>query len=591
MEGESPVHRNILANMSDGVLSVDRAGRIETLNPAASKLLGIAPGDAVGRTLAEVFLTDAGLDDFNQALFDAVEGVDVGRQRAVVVRVGDAERLFALTTSYLGVDGQQEIGDSVNGGVIAVFADITELKELRQSERRLAQTLESQHAELRNAYRELESSNRTLARALKKGRMARNAAAVLVMGVFALLGIVVWTSPTETESAAEKRAAAADDSPAFVVAPERLVDTIAVFGYLAPLREVHVASPADGKTAATPFQYGEQVAAGQVLVRLDTAEIERDLREARAARIKAIKQVEELENWANNTETARVRRDLRKARLALDNQKTKLDQSTFLLEQGIVSAAEHATTERQYKSQLLDFGLLERDLQTVLAKGDADTQEVARLELENARLRVRRLEDIVKRATVKAPIAGVVLQPRAQDGGREDRTLVEGQTVSQGESLLAIGDVDGLSVNAWVDEVDIAKISVAQSVRIRGDAFPDLTLKGVITHVSRQARTDSLGQTPAFQVIAAVEDLAAAERAQLRLGMSATIEIVVVDKPNALLVPLSAVEVGSDGAWLRVRDPVSGVVKRRRVEPGATTLTKVEVVRGLAPGDEVIAAD
>ena len=584
---ESPMHGEILEHMSDGVLSVDGDGRIMTFNPAAVRLLGIPADAALNRTLAELFLTRAGFDDFNQAIIDAVQGALTGEPRTVEVRIDDAVRLFTLTTSYLGTDG-----DGENRGVIAVFADVTELKELRQSERRLAETLEAQHAELQSAYRELEEGNQTLATALRKVQIARVVATTFVIGLFVLVGAVAWHSPLAPASASSSDPVAdgAKDGGVITVAPERLISTISVFGRLAPRREVLVTSPAAGKVAEAHFLYGERVAIGQQLLKLDTTEIEREHREALAAHINATKNLAELEDWANNPEMARVRRDLSKARLALDNQKNKLEQTALLLEQGIVSAAEHDAALRQYEGQRLDYELLERDRQTVLAKGDADARQVARLELENARIRVRRLKETLANATVAAPIAGVLLQPAQTGFGDEERLLVKGQVVNQGEPLFTIGDVEGLSVRGWVDEVDVDKIRLAQAVMVRGDAFPDLELRGAVTHVSRQARQGSARDVPTFEFVAAVEGLAAAERASLRLGMSATVEIVVADKPDALLVPISAVQIQGDETWLRIRDPRDGGIERRRVETGTTTLTQVEIVSGLRAGEEVLLA-
>ena len=363
-----------------------------------------------------------------------------------------------------------------------------------------------------------------------------------------------------------------------------------MFGRLAPRREVLVTSPAAGKVAEARFQYGERVAVGQHLLKLDTTEIEREHREALAAHINAAKNLAELEDWANNPEMARVRRDLSKARLALDNQKNTLEQTALLLEQGIVSAAEHDAARRQYESQRLDYELLERDRQTVLAKGDADAQEVARLELENARIRVRRLEETLANASIAAPIAGVLLQPAQTSFGQEERLLVRGQVVAQGEPLFTIGDVEGLSVRGWVDEVDVDKIRLAQAVVVRGDAFPDLELRGAVSHVSRQARQGAPREAPTFEFVATVDGLKAAARGSLRLGMSAKVEIVVADKPDALLVPISAVQIQGDETWLRIHDPRGGGIERRRVQTGTTTLTKVEIVSGLRAGEAVLLA-
>ena len=583
---ESHVHHNILAHMSDGVVSVDGNGRIMTFNPAASRLLGIAADAALGRTLAEMFLSEDGLDELSQAIIDTVQGVNAEAKRLVEVRTADAVRLFTVTTSYL-----RELptgGGAANLGVIAVFADVTQVKALQESERRLAKELEAQHAELRGAYRDLEDSNQTLAAALKKVQVARVVATVFVIGLFVFIGATSWNSPLAPASAATPSVGvAAADAETITVAPERLVSTISVFGSLVPRAEVLVTSPASGKVAEAHFQYGEHVAAGQQLLRLDTTEIEREHREALAAQIKAARNLAELEDWANNTEMARIRRDLSKARLALDNQKDNLDRTDLLLQQGIVSAAEHESAERQYQSQLLDYSMLERDMQTIRAKGDAQAQKVARLELESARVRVQYLEETLAKATVVAPLAGVLLKPSQLDGGRGERLPIKGQVVSQGERLFTIGDVDGLSVSGWLDEVDVDKIGLSQRVLVRGDAFPDLEFEGIIAHVSRQARQDSAREAPTFAFVALLDGIAAAERARLRLGMSVTVEIVVSDESEALLVPISAVQSSDDETWLLVRDP-SGGIERRRVETGATTLTNVEILSGLSAGDDVL---
>ena len=578
MESESPLHRNILDNMREGVMSVDSEGRVMTFNPAACRMLAIAQEEAVGYTFAEVFLSREGLDDFNQALLDAVREGQVGQQREVAGQVEGKARTFALTTSYLREENRST-------GVIAVFADVTEVRTLRETEQRLAQRLEAQNDELQTAYRELEENNQDLDAALKKVQATRVVATVFVFGLFLAVGLATWNLGRPAGEPGDLAAAPSDgDARTLVVRPQRLVATIALFGRVAAQREVHVASPADGKVAATHFEYGERVAQGQRLVELDTTEVERDLRDAQAARIKAERQFAEVQDWANNPETMRVRRDLSKAKFALDDQRGQVEQSALLLEQGIVAAAEHDAAVRQLHSQTLDYESLQESYASVLAKGDEEALEVARLERDNARLRVDGLEETLARAAIAAPIAGVVLQPQA--GGSGGKPLGKGQVVSQGERLLTIGDVGGLAVVGQVDEVDVAKVRAEQAVTIRGDAFPDLELSGRVVRVSRQA--GQTAQTPSFEIVAAIEPLAEAARQRLRLGMSARIEVVVLDKADALLVPIAAVDVRGGDAWLRIKDRETGDVRAAQVEAGLTTLADVEILAGLAAGDEVL---
>ena len=589
MERESPVHRNILDNMGEGVMSVNPDGRIMTFNPTAGRLLGIPQEQALGRTFAEVLLAREGLDHFNQALLDAVQEGDVGRQRDVEGVVDGEARTFALTTSYLragAADGGGAVREE-NLGVIAVFGDVTEVKSLRETEKRLAEQLEAQNGKLQTAYRELEENNETLAAALRKVQVTRVAATVFVIVLFLAVGFATWhVGQPVAEDASPVATFAGGATRTLVAKPQRLVSTIALFGRVVPQREVHVASPVDGKVAETHFQYGEPVAKGQRLVNLDTTDVERELRQAQADHIKAERNFEAVKDWANNPETARVRRELSKAQLALDNQRSKVEQSELLLQQGIVAAVEHDAAVRQYQSQTLDYESLQENYDAVLAKGDEEAQQVARLERDNARVRMESLQEVLRRAVIEAPIDGVVLKPGA--GGRGGSELGKGAVVGQGERLLTVGDVEGLAVVGWVDEVDVTKVRASQPVTIRGDAFPELELAGTVARVSRQARPGSGPSTPTFEISAAIEPLPAAARRRLRLGMSARIEVVVQDKPDALLVPIAAVDVRGGDAWLPVKDRETGEIRQVRVEAGLTTLTDVEIVSGLEIGDEVV---
>ena len=140
----------------------------------------------------------------------------------------------------------------------------------------------------------------------------------------------------------------------------------------------------------------------------------------------------------------------------------------------------------------------------------------------------------------------------------------------------------------WVDEVDVTKVKASQPVTIRGDAFPELELAGTVARVSRQARLGSASPAPTFEIVAAIEPLPPAARSRLRLGMSARIEVVVQDKPDALLVPIAAVDMRGGDAWLLVKDSETDEIRRVRVEAGITTLTDVEITSGLEIGDEVV---
>ena len=136
--------------------------------------------------------------------------------------------------------------------------------------------------------------------------------------------------------------------------------------------------------------------------------------------------------------------------------------------------------------------------------------------------------------------------------------------------------------------MDVVKVKADQPVRIAGDAFPDLVFEGRIARVSPQSRSKANARVPMFDVVAAIDRLTDEHLARLRLGMSASVTVVVRDEPAALLVPLAAVQGRPGNYRVRVKGKNGGAPRVVRVEAGETTAYEVEILGGLKAGDEVI---
>jgi PAS domain S-box-containing protein len=590
----SQVHEAILDNMGDGVMTVDLESRVTAFNPAASRLLGLDRDEVLGRPFGETFLMKQGMDEFSQVLLDAVQGAADGLRRVVEVRTGEATRSFTLVASYLRANRDGEVRTF---GVVAVFGDITEVKELRETELRLARQIERQHGELQSAYIEVEEKNAQLSTALRKVQVARAAATSLIVALFVAVGAYFWRGalPGPTMDLAASARGMQDPSAVRSVTVVRrpVSSTISLAGKIEPLRTVYVASPISGRVAKVHFEYGARVTRGQRLLDLDAATARKEHRAAQIEHVRAQRRLDEIEHWANGAEATAARRAVRRAEKELERLGRKLEETAFLLKRGVIPAAEHEAAERALRNQEIDLAAARGSLEAILAKGGPDARRIARLEFDNAVARLRDLEQTLERTAVDSPVDGIILQPEAgRDGGTNAKAerISRGRSVSQGEFLLGIGDLGGFSVRGLVDEVDIARIRHGQTVRIGGDAFPGLRMQGEIVHVSSQAdghgeRTDA---PSSFRVTAAVRSLTTRERETVRLGMSANLEIVVYQNPNALTVPIGAVLLGGGEARVRLRDRVSGALREVPVVPGFTTMDAVEIVAGLEPGDEIV---
>ena len=582
------VHGRVLENLLDGVMVVERGGTITMFNAAASHILGVPAGEAVGKSFAELFLQR---DEF-EALSDLVLGTvagehEVGRQ-VVTLDDGAGPRTLSVATSYLR---QTVDGVAMPVALIAVFSDITELKALRETELRMARAMEEQHSELQSAYRGIEERNETLALMLKKVQVARIMATVLVVGVFLGAGTYVWQpfdalggvfsdDPPGSPIISEAGADTAGRFHTTTVAPGPVRETVSLRGTLAPWRTFSVTSSIESRVAAVHFRNGQTVRQGDLLVELDTFATVREHREAQARYIEASKEFESVRNWESGPEMAEARRAFKRARMALESQESRLNQAAFLLEQGLIPASQHEDAERGYRGQLLDFEAATEDLAAARDRGGQETLDQASLALRTAEEEMRELAVSLEQGQVHAPISGVVL---AGPGGR---ALVEGKSVGKGSLLLAIGDFSRMAALAKVDEVDVVRVAVGQPVTVTGNAFGGVRLNGSVTHVASQPDPRSRG-APQFDVVVTLDPLDAKQAQRVRAGMSCRLQIVVYSKNAALMVPLEAVEERGRSYWVRVVDPSTGELSEREVAIGPTTQDTVEVVAGLEAGDEI----
>jgi RND family efflux transporter MFP subunit len=166
--------------------------------------------------------------------------------------------------------------------------------------------------------------------------------------------------------------------------------------------------------------------------------------------------------------------------------------------------------------------------------------------------------------TITAPIEGVVL--------RRDGEV--GEIVEQGQILFRVGAPKPLHVVAEVNEEDIPRVRVDQTVLFRTDAFPGQRLEGKVYEITPMG--DAVAKT--YRIRVSLPD-----DTPLHIGMSVEANVVTREKANALLVPADAVQ----GTRVFVIDGDRARV--RPVEVGIRGARSVEIVSGLSDGERILA--
>jgi PAS domain S-box-containing protein len=574
MKQDEIIYKNILENMSDGVMTIGLDGRIITFNEAAERILNLKGTEIVNRLFGKVFLDGEGNDEFNQAILSAIYNASVSENNTVSYRTEDKTLTLSVTTSFLP---STEGGEKKNVAVIVVFSDRTEIEVLRQKESELNEEIKAQHQALQKSYLELEDSNVLLKAALKKVHIIRIAATALIILLFVSIGIVTWikSSPGKSEGIFFKKK---DGAPAtYVVVPRTLTDSISLKGNLKPIAVVNVTSPFTGTVKEKLFQYGETVAKGQVLLRMDVTDTESKYRDAKAAFIKASEKYQEVMNWQKSDDMLKEARSLAKA-------KRTFQETEALYKKGIVSSNEYEDEKTNYENELQTY-------KTTKAKGEGENLTLAKLEYDNAKAKLIELQSQLRGAIVSAPVYGTVIRTGLADKDKKEKVIEKGASFNQGELLVSIGDTSGLSVTASVDEMEVTKIKKGQEVVITGEAYPDISLKGTVNYISSQANVkagDGDGSKVAtFDIGIAVASLPPEAASMVRLGMSSKLSILILNKPDAILVPINAVRTEGNDHVVTVIDKKTRERRTVKVDTGITTLDSVEVIKGLSRGDEV----
>ena len=266
------------------------------------------------------------------------------------------------------------------------------------------------------------------------------------------------------------------------------------------------------------------------------------------------------------------------------------DQYRAALSRAEAQLAQARSQEAQQRANLIRT---ERDLERLLALSardsllvspqqidDARTNvEVARATLESAEHGVSQAEaavaeaaDRLSKTVFTAPITGRVTRLNVEEG----ETVIIGTMNNPGSLVLTISDLSVMEAVVRVDETDVPRISLGDSATIRIDAFPDRTFAGRVTEVGNSAITPPSQQTGGQQAAIDFEVVLTLDEpgVELRPDLSATAEIVVATREDVLSVPIIALTVRAGSEEDRVENAEPGA------EPGAEDVEGVFVVTG-----------
>jgi len=171
--------------------------------------------------------------------------------------------------------------------------------------------------------------------------------------------------------------------------------------------------------------------------------------------------------------------------------------------------------------------------------------------------------------TLLAPIAGEIYGLAVRPGAY----------VNVGDLAANVGRLDRLRVRVYVDEPELGRVAEGQPVTITWDALPGKQWHGTVER--KPASIQALGSRQVGEVICSIEN----PGRELVPGANVNAEIRTAVVEGALVVPKETLRHDAQGDYVFAL--TGDTVARRPVKKGASSVTEVQVVQGLAEGDAV----
>ncbi len=455
--------------------------------------------------------------------------------------------------------------------------------------------------------------------------MKRFVVILLILAVLAGGGFVAYRFFLAPAAVASGPGAAAGE--VVQIETKTLVDSVSASGSIEPEAEVDMKFETGGTVEEVLVKQGQTITAGTVLARLDTGDLELQVRSAEidlaqakanleklyepelAEKIAAAKaKVEstqlalaDLEAGPDADEVTKAETALSTSQIALKKAQWAYDQVSYRGDVGAMSQSndlQAATLD--YESALADYNMAVKkaspselasarstlaDAQSSLAEllQAPSAAEVAaqQASVDKAQLTLEENQRALTQAVLVAPTGGVVLQVNVEPG---ERVLNDAT-----DAAVVIANTSTFVIKMDVDEMDIGQIAAGQKATVTLDALSGQTLEGSVTDIAPSPATSGSDTIVTYEVTITLNT--SGQDIGLRSGMTANATIETQVLTDVVVVPTKAIQTdrGTDETIKYVEKVGErGEVTRTEVKLGLRSGSVTQVLAGLAEGDKVL---
>lgn len=367
---------------------------------------------------------------------------------------------------------------------------------------------------------------------------------------------------------------------------------ISATGIVEPNFKVEVKSKASGEVLSFPFEEGDRVKKGMLLLQLDKSDEQRNVAKARtelsssSAKYKKAETALLLQKTKYATDIKTSKSEIETALANLKESEDKLKRQNELFEKKVVSRESLDAASTLFKVNRENLVQAQARLQTAEDSIHDITMkeneiELAQSEVKRSEIAVDEEEERLVETEIFAPIDGVIIEKLVEEG----QIIASGiSNVSGGTAIATIADMSRLFIIADIDETDIGSVKIGHAVRITADAFPKEVFKGKVTRIAPQGLVEN-----SITIFKAKIEVQGSGKSMLKPMMSANIDIVTHLVKDTVYASRAGIRKDDEGEFAVVLK--NDQPEKIRVKTGIKNPIDVQIISGLNADEEVILGD
>ncbi len=345
-----------------------------------------------------------------------------------------------------------------------------------------------------------------------------------------------------------------------------VISSVSTNGKVEPVEMFQAHAEGPGQVTAVAVQAGQRVAAGTLLLRLESSDAAAKVQTALATVASTNATAADLRQGGTRDERISMKSDLDRAQLQATQAQQTLTALQQLQARGAASDGEVAAARGRVLSTQ---GALATAQQRMTSRYDATDQQRVQAQVADSRATLAAAQQQLSKDVIRAPFAGTVfsLPVRTYD------------FVESGKELVELADLSRMQIKAYFDEPEIGKLHVNDAVRITWDAKPGRVWHGHIVRVP--TTVESYGSRNVGESLVAVDDAAG----DLLPNTNVTAIVTTQQIRGVPVIPREALRtLGTSNFVFVLR---KGMLHKTPVQVGALNLQAVQVTGGLNNGDVV----